>query len=117
MIRNVILFVCFIISMSIHARKYPFDMEHPYEIEVVRVDKQGYKFCKVWGIAGSVDKAITRALQDAVAASLFTGISGNECAASTPAICTSTEAYKKNKDYFDRFFKSGEFLQYVRNVT
>lgn len=117
MIRNVILFVCLVVSMSIHARKYPFDMEHAYEIEVVRVDKQGYKFCKVWGVARSVDKAMIQAMQDAVAASLFTGIVGNEHAGSIPAICGSRELYKENQKYFDVFFKSGEFLQYVRNVN
>lgn len=92
-------------------------MEHPYEIEVVRVDQQGYKFCKVWGIAKSVDKAIVRAMQDAVASSLFSGISGNSNAASVPAICGSVDTYHKNKEFFDKFFESGEFLHYVRNVN
>lgn len=117
MIRNVIIFVFFVISMSIQAKKYSFDMEHTYEIEIVRVDKQGYKFCKVWGVASSVDKAIVRAMQDAVAASLFTGISGNENAGAIPAICGSIGVYNQNKKYFDSFFKSGDFLQYVRNVN
>lgn len=117
MMRNVILFVCLVMCMSIHARKYPFDMKHTYEIEVVRVDKEGYKFCKVWGIARSVDKAMVQAQQDAVAASLFTGVPGNEHASSIPAICGSADIYKEHQKYFDEFFKSGEFLLYLRNVN
>lgn len=115
--RYVMFLFCFFLSMSIQAKRYPFDMKHQYIIETVRVDQQGYKFCKVWGIADTVDAAMNRALQDAVAACLFSGIPGNENTPSSPAICGSAEVYEKNKKYFNAFFKSGEFLHYVRNVN
>ena len=99
------------------AKKYPFDMNHPYEVQIVRVAQEGLKFYKVWGEANSVDKAINRALQDAVAASLFTGVAGNEIAGSVPALCGSVKAYYEHQSYFDDFFESGKFLLYVSNVN
>ena len=99
------------------AKSYPFKIRHSYAVEVVRVAQQGYKYYKVWGEAGSVNKAMEQAMQDAVAASLFLGVEGNEHASSVPAICGSVKAYEEHKEYFDFFFKKGEFLQYVKNVN
>ena len=67
----------FMSLIVIHAKSYPFDMAHSYEVQIVRVAQQGTKFLKVWGVAGSPDKAIDRAMQDAVAACIFTGVEGN----------------------------------------
>ncbi len=103
--------------LSVHAKSYPFDMAHSYEVQVVRVAQQGTKFLKVWGIAGSPDKAIDRALQDAVAACIFTGVEGNEIAGKVPALVSGKEVYEQHKQFFDTFFKKGEFLQYVKNAN
>ena len=103
--------------LSIHAKSYPFDMTHSYEVQIVRVAQQGSKFLKAWGIAGSPDKAIDRAMQDAVAACIFTGVEGNEIAGKIPALVPSKEAYEQHKQFFDTFFKKGEFLQYVKNAN
>lgn len=99
------------------ARKYPFDMDHPYEVQMVRVANQGYKFIKVAGVAKSVDKAMDRAMQDAVAACVFVGVPGAPGVGSVPALCGGTDAYEKHKTYFDDFFKNGEFMHYVKNVN
>lgn len=106
-----------ICMLSIHAKSYPFDMTHSYEVQIVRVAQQGSKFLKAWGIAGSPDKAIDRAMQDAVAACIFTGVEGNEIAGKIPALVPSKEAYEQHKQFFDTFFKKGEFLQYVKNAN
>lgn len=106
-----------ICMLSIHAKSYPFDMTHSYEVQIVRVAQQGSKFLKAWGIAGSPDKAIDRAMQDAVAACIFTGVEGNEIAGKIPALVPSKEAYEQHKQFFDTFFKKGEFLQYVKMPT
>lgn len=70
--RIVFLAVFMIMAMiSVHAKSYPFDMTHSYEVQIVRVAQQGTKFLKVWGIAGSPNKAMDRAMQDAVAACIL----------------------------------------------
>lgn len=98
-----------ICMLSIHAKSYPFDMTHSYEVQIVRVAQQGSKFLKAWGI--------DRAMQDAVAACIFTGVEGNEIAGKIPALVPSKEAYEQHKQFFDTFFKKGEFLQYVKNAN
>lgn len=103
--------------MMCSAKSYPWEIKSVYEVQVVRVAQQGTKFYKAWGVAGSPDKAITMAMQDAVAATLFTGVQGNESAGNVPALCGSLDAYTQHKDYFDNFFKKGEFLNYVVNVN
>ncbi len=104
-------------SSACDARKYPFDIEHPYEVKMVRVAEQGYKFIKVFGVAKSVDKAMDRAMQDAVAACIFTGVPGQSGVGSISSLCGGFSAYEKNKEYFDKFFTTGAFLNYVRNAN
>lgn len=112
-----LLFALMLLSLVCNAKSYPWEIKSAYEVQVVRVAQQGTKFYKAWGIAGSPDKAITMALQDAVAATIFTGVAGNETAGSVPPLCSESGAYEQHKAYFDTFFKKGEFLNYVENVN
>lgn len=102
-------------TLSLNAKNYKFDMNHSYEVQVVRVAQQGTKFLKVWGVAGSADKAMVQAMQDAVAACIFTGVEGNENAGKVPALTAGRSVYEEHKDFFDKFFTKGEFLNYVKN--
>lgn len=112
-----VLSACFLFLQVVNAKSYPFDMKHSYEVQIVRVAQQGTKFLKAWGIASSPDKAIDRALQDAVAACIFTGVPGNEVAGKIPPLVSSPDMYEQHKAFFDNFFKKGQFLQYVKNVN
>lgn len=105
------------VASLVMGKSYPFNIRNSYDVQVVRVAQQGTKFYKVWAEAGSVKNAMDLALQDAVAASLFVGVRGTENALSVPALCGSVKAYEANREYFDRFFKKGEFLEYVSNVN
>lgn len=104
-------------ALSLNAKSYKFDMNHSYEVKIVRVAQQGTKFLKAWGVAGSADKAITQAMQDAVAACIFTGVEGNDIAGKIPALTSGKGAYEEHKAFFDTFFKKGEFLNYVKNAN
>lgn len=116
--RIAFLFVFMIIAFSsLNAKSYPFDMAHSYEVQIVRVAQQGTKFLKAWGVAGSPDKAIDMAMQDAVAACIFTGVEGNEIAGKIPPLVADRSVYEEHKQFFDTFFKKGEFLQYVKNAN
>lgn len=105
------------VVLSTWGKSYPFTIRQTYNVQVVRVAQQGFKFYKVWGEGKTIDKAMCQAMQDAVAASLFTGVPGNEHAGLVPALCGSIKAYEEHREYFDQFFKKGEFLQYVINVN
>lgn len=115
---RVIIIACLcMFSMRMSAKSYPFDMKHSYDVQIVRVAEQGTKYLKVYGIAGSVSSAIDRAMQDAVAACIFTGVPGNDISGKIAPLCGGIEAYEANKKYFDTFFKKGEFMNYVKNVN
>ena len=105
------------LALSVSAKSYKFDINRSYEVQIVRVAQQGTKFLKVWAVAGSADKAIIQAKQDAVAACIFTGVEGNEIAGNIPPLTKGRADYEKNKDFFDKFFKQGAFLNYVKNVN
>lgn len=107
-----------LLSVECMAKKYPFKFNPSYEIEQVRVAEQGTKFVKCWGIAGNADKAIIAAQQNAVAACIFTGVAATETAGRIPPLCMSgPDAYQLNKDYFDQFFITGQFFEYVKMVN
>lgn len=105
---------------SSFAKKYKFKLDPPFAIEQVRVAKQGTKFVKSWATAKNADEAIIKAKQNVVAAALFTGISPNHemGAGVIPPLCLQgINAYNDNKDYFDNFFKKGDFLNYILDVN
>lgn len=116
--KNILLLLLSLITLlPSQAKSYPFKMDHPYQVEIVRVGQEGTKFLKAYGVAGSADKAIDQAMQDAVAACIFTGVEGTATAGKILPLCGSTKAYEEHKEYFDKFFKKGEFLNYVKNVN
>ena len=103
--------------VAAEAKRYKFNMTHSYEVAIVRVAQEGTKYLKVWGVASSPDKAIDQAMQDAVAACIFTGIEGNQIAGQVPPLTSGKDSYELHKDFFDKFFKKGEFMNYVKNVN
>ncbi len=108
------------VSIQMQAKTYKYKFEPPFEIEQVRVAKQGLKFVQSWAECKNADKAIILAKQNAVAAMLFTGISSNDVMGAgvvPPLFLEGTSAYEKHKDYFDNFFKKGEFLKYAIDVN
>lgn len=90
---------------SLNAKSYPFNMAHSYDVQIVRVAQQGTKFLKAWGVAGSPDKAIDMAMQDAVAACIFTGVEGNEIAGKIPPLVADRSVYEEHKQFSIPFLR------------
>ncbi len=111
------------LTIASEGKKYPFDMKHPYNVQQERVAQDGSRLVKSWGIAGNADKAIERALQDAVACCIFQGIGAvtsttGHNASEVPPLCPNgVDDYVAHKEYFDNFFKNGDFLMYVENTN
>lgn len=107
-----------VLSLPTWAKKYRFQAQPSYEVEQIRVDKDGLKFVKAWGIGKNADKAIVQAKQNAVAACVFTGVAATDIAGRIPPLCLEgVKAAETHQDYFEQFFVSGEFLQYVSSVN
>ena len=121
----VLAYLMAMVCLGVQAKKYRFDMEHPYRLEQVGASRHpGCKLVKVWGVAGNADKAIERALQDAVAACIFEGLpekpaaqAGESIGATYPLCREGRGAYEAHKEWFDKFFKEGGFMDYVSNVN
>ena len=115
--KHLFLILLLLVSLSVSAKKYKFDINHSCQVEIVRVAQQGTKYLKAWGVAGNADKAMDQAMQDAVAACIFTGVEGNQIAGKIPPLTSGRDAYEAHKAFFDQFFTKGEFLNYVKNVN
>ena len=109
-----------LVAFSSQAKKYKYVFAPPFEIEQVRVAQQGTKFVQSWAIEKNADKAIILAKQNAVAAMLFTGIAPNDVMGAgvvPPLFPQGPVAYEQNKEYFDKFFQEGNFLNFVVDVN
>jgi len=86
--------------------------EYRYEIVPVGVGSQGSLLIKVYSYAKNEKDAIELAKENAVHGVLFKGVVGGNGASAQPAI-VKPEEKEKNQDFFDDFFKSGRYLQFV----
>lgn len=108
--------LCF--STTAEAKKYKFQITDQRTVVVKRSGAKGQKIVEVTASAGSVDKAINKALVDAAVALTFEGASGRGMMSGCPAVLAGgTAAYEQNKEFFDDFFGKGDFLQYVRRAN
>lgn len=67
-------------------------------------------FVKVFVYSKNYKEALKKAKYQAIHGVLFKGLSAGNCG-SKPAICSI--AYEEAIEYFDNFFKSGKYLQYI----
>lgn len=105
-------------SLSATAKKYPFKIDYSREVVISRSAKAGYKMVQVTAYGQNTEKAIKQAMLDAVVSLTFFGASGLGEMESCPAILLEGRiAYDKNKNFFDRFFKEGAFIPYVKKVN
>lgn len=110
--------IALVCGISCHAKSYPFKATRERNVTISQSAAPGTKIVKVVSYAGNAKKAIDLALQDAVYAALFTGITGNgEFENVPPIIVDGKSVYEANKKEFNKFFKSGDFLSYVHLVN
>lgn len=115
----VVLFLLLVLSFTpVEAKRYSFKIDSQREVYVTRSAKSGFKMVKVIVYGRNVDKAIEKAMMDAVVALTFYGASGEGEMGNTPAILfEGRKAYDNKKKYFDKFFKKGAFMSFVKRVN
>lgn len=105
-------------AAGVEAKSYKFKITDQRNVTVKRSGEQGIKILEVVATAGSVDKALDKALVDAAAALTFSGAPGqgymDGC---PPVLAEGMEEYDRNKKMFDKFFKKGEFMRFVRRAS
>ena len=83
-----------------------------YELNCLGVGSEGSNLIKVYSYASNYNKALNQAKHDAVHGILFKGIVGGNGCSNQPAIVKPQEL-AANQAFFDKFFKSGEYLRFV----
>lgn len=102
--------ISFFLITAQAAKKYKFFLQDAYQIEHVQGSSEDNTIMKVWATASNAKKAVEKAKQDAVAAVIFGG-------SFVDPIVTHREIFDNERDYFEAFFTSGEYLNYVHEVN
>lgn len=113
-----LLIISLILPSAVFAKKHSFSIDSQREVFVTRSTIAGSKMVRVVAYGKSPDAAIEQALVDAVAALTFDGVKGEGEMEGCPAILLNgRKVYDKDKSFFDKFFRKGEFLKYVEKVN
>lgn len=102
-------------------KKYKWEYEGMVEVYTTGQGQHRTQLVKAWAVAKSADKAIEKAKMDAVTAALFRGIPFDESThgmgVSNLGPLVTQRQYKSNEKLFQDFFRTGEFMNYVRDVN
>lgn len=115
-----ILFVAFFLCMvlTVSAGKKKDFVDYSYELCWVNnlpSSQPGFKVIKVWSYGKKKELLTTDiCMRNAVHGLLFKGMPADESGkqSEVPPICP--EGYQAHKEYFDHFFNSGEYRQFVQ---
>lgn len=86
--------------------------DYGYEMTCMGVGAEGSNLLKVYSYGSTFDKSVQQAKHDAVHGILFKGIVGGNGCANQPAM-VNPEEQATHKDFFDNFFKNGEYKRFV----
>lgn len=94
-----------------------FESPEAYSCVFINVATAGTKNVKVSGVGKKKDAAIERAGMNAIHAAIFQGIPGGNNGQPTPALYPTTQPSADHMQYFDDFFNSGQYTNYLTQVT
>lgn len=105
---------------SIHAagkrRIVPFD----YELSVVQESNSatsGHKIFKVWSFGDKNELTKEICMRNAIHGILFRGLMAEDMGTQGSVAALVPDGYESHKDYFDTFFSSGDFLQFIHPAS
>ena len=110
--------ICFCMALSVSAGKKKDFVDYSYELTYVNnlpSSKPGFKVFKVWSYGKKKD-LLTKdiCMRNAVHGLLFKGLAPNESGTQGKVDPLCPEGYQAHKEYFDHFFESGEYRQYIQ---
>lgn len=114
-----ILVACMALPVFAAKIKHAVVFEDPeaYSCVFINVATAGTKNVKVSGVGKKKDAAIERAGMNAIHAAIFQGIPGGNNGQPTPALYPSTQPSADHMQYFDDFFNSGQYTNYLTQVA
>ena len=106
------------ISLSADAKErvVPFN----YELSVVQEGNSatsGHKIFKVWSFGKKGDLTQEICMRNAIHGLLFRGLVAEDMGSQGSVAALVPDGYESHKDYFDAFFSSGDFLQFIQPAS
>lgn len=106
------------ISLSADAKErvVPFN----YELSVVQEGNaatSGHKIFKVWSFGKKGDLTQEICMRNAIHGLLFRGLIAEDMGSQGSVAALVPDGYASHKDYFDAFFSSGDFLQFIQPAS
>ncbi|HBH08857.1 MAG TPA: hypothetical protein DDX40_05595 [Rikenellaceae bacterium] len=89
--------------------------QYRYDVDYVKNSGDGMSTVKVWSYGKSAKIAEEKCRANAVHGVIFKGYTGQ--GAAQPALVKSATGYSDHKDFFDNFFRSGDYLRYISSVV
>ena len=88
-----------------------------YELSVVQEGNSatsGHKIFKVWSFGKKGDLTEKICMRNAIHGLLFRGLTAEDMGTQGSVAALVPDGYESHMDYFDAFFSSGDFLQFVQ---
>lgn len=90
-------------------------VQYRYDIDYVKNAGDGMSTVKVWSYGKSAKDAEQKCKENAVHGVIFKGYTGNNSV--QPALVKSPTGYSDNKEFFDNFFRNGDYLRYISSTV
>ena len=106
----------FSLSADGKERVVPFN----YELSVVQEGNSatsGHKIFKVWSFGKKGDLTQEICMRNAIHGLLFRGLVAEDMGSQGSVAALVPDGYESHKDYFDAFFSSGDFLQFIQPAS
>ena len=88
--------------------------QYRYDIEYIKSAGDGMSMIRVWSYGLSAQALEEKCKVNAVHGVIFKGFVGPGSV--QPALVKSATGYDDNKEFFDKFFHSGDYLRYVSST-
>ena len=91
-----------------------------YELSVVQEGNaatSGHKIFKVWSFGKKGDLTQEICMRNAIHGLLFRGLIAEDMGSQGSVAALVPDGYESHKDYFDAFFSSGDFLQFIQPAS
>ena len=91
-----------------------------YELSVVQEGNaatSGYKIFKVWSFGKKSDLTPEICMRNAIHGLLFRGLVAEDMGSQGSIPALVPDGYESHKDYFDTFFSSGDFMQFIQPAS
>lgn len=89
--------------------------QYHYDIDYVKSTGDGMSMVKVWSYGKTAAIAEQKCGANAVHGIIFKGYTGQ--GAVQPALVKSANGYSDNKEFFDNFFRNGDYQRYISSVV